>query len=430
MKQLLKSFALLLALAGSAASAQEAQPRGVLLDRIVAVVNENVIMQSELEKEAEQLREMVAKRGTPMPPEEIFMSQVLDRMIGMELQKQFADRVGIKIPDDRVNMAMTEIAQRNGVTLSELPQAMAAEGINYAEFREQVREEMQLTELQRALAQESVSVSPGEVEDELARQAKMGAGQEYKVAHILITVPGEAPPAVIETARQKAEGIRERVASGASFAEMAVTFSDGQQALEGGSLGWRKLPELPTLFANVVTGLQKGETSQPIRSGSGWHLVYLEDVRGRDRVVATETLSRHILLKPNTLRDKAATMKLAQQLANRLRNGEDFATLAKEFSEDPASAAQGGDLGWQPPGVFAERFQEVLDGMQPNEISDPFETQFGIHVAQVLDRRDTDFTENVAKNRAYQEIKRRKAEENFPIWLQKQRDEAHIEIRL
>jgi len=431
MKKMMKFFVLLLLSAATCAGAQENEPRGQLLDRIVAVVNDDVIMQSELESEMQQLRELIAARGTQLPPESIFRRQVLERMINTELQLQFAKRAGIRISDDRVNQAMAEIAQRNNVTLSELPQLMAGDTVNYADFREQVRKEMMAAEAQRRVIDEGIAVSPREVDEYIARQKKTGEGGEYLVSHILIAVPGEAPPEDIEAARQRTEEIRDKIVAGAPFDEMAATYSDGQQALEGGSLGWRKLPEVPTLFADVIGDMQKGDISRPIRSGSGWHLVHLDDTRGgRERVVATETHARHILLKPNALRDDAATKRLAQELAERLRAGEDFAALAREHSEDPVSAAQGGDLGWQPPGVFVPRFQEILDGLQPNEVSDPFQSQFGIHVAQVLARRDTDFTENVAKNLAYQTIKRRKSEEQFPLWLQKQRDEAHIDIRL
>lgn len=431
MKKLMKTFALLLLPFGTVAFAQESEPRGELLDRIVAVVNENVIMQSELETEAANLREMVAARGTPLPPEDVFMQQVLERMINTELQLQFAQRAGISISDDRINQAMTEIARRNNVTLSELPQVMASQGVNYADFREQVRKEMIASEVQRRIIGDRISVSPREVEEYVAREKKAGGSGEYLVSHILLAVPGEAPPDAIEAARERAIEIREKVLGGASFAEMAASYSQGQQALEGGSLGWRKLTALPTLFADIVAGMQEGDISEPIRSGSGWHLVQLDEIRGGpERVVATETHARHILLKPNALRDEAATMKLAKELAARIRNGEDFAALARKHSEDPGSAAQGGDLGWQPPGVFVPRFQEMLDSLKPMDISEPFESQFGVHVAQVLDRRETDFTENVEKNRAYQAIKLRKSEEQFPQWLQKQRDEAHINIRL
>lgn len=414
----------------SAAGAQD-EPRGELLDRIVAVVNDSVILESELDAEIRQVRQALLARGTRLPAEDQFQRQVLDRMVAVELQKQFAQRAGIRVSDDRVNQALTEIAQRNDISLSQLPEFLAREGLEYAVFREKIREEMLLGEVQRQVVDSRTTVSPREVEEYLERQQRQGEGEEHLVSHILITVPGEAPPEVIEQARQRTEEIRQAIASGeASFAEMAVTYSQGQQAFEGGSLGWRRLPELPTLFADAVGDMKVGEVSEPIRSGSGWHLVQVDDRRGRERVMATETLARHILLKPNKLRDEAATLAQARRIKRRLEAGEDFAALAREFSEDPGSAVQGGDLGWTPPGVFAPRFQAALDQLNPNDISDPFETQFGIHVAQVLERRETDFTETVAQNRAYQAIKRRKSEEQFPVWLQKQHDNAHIDIRL
>ncbi|HEX7030103.1 MAG TPA: peptidylprolyl isomerase [Gammaproteobacteria bacterium] len=429
MSKTLKAFLLLtLSAVHVAAGAEEEQPRGVLLDRIVAVVNDNVILQSELEAEAAQIA--MTLQGRELPPREIFLQQVLDRMVTIELQLQFAERAGVRISDDRVNQALTEIAQRNGATLSDLPAMLAAEGVNYNDFREDIREEMLLAEVQQGAVSARVTVSPREVDEYLARQEEIGAGEEYLVSHILIAVPGQAPPEEIEAAREQAAGIRKQVVEGASFADMAMAYSDSQQALEGGSLGWRKLTELPTLFTDVVADLQAGEVSQPIRSGSGWHLVRLDEIRGDDRVVATETRSRHILLKPNVLRPEEETFALARELRARLEAGEDFAALAKEYSEDPGSAAQGGDLGWQPPGRMATRFEEVLGQLEPNEISEPFKTEFGIHIAQLLERRETDFTETVKMNRAYQAIKRRKAEEQFPVWLQQLHDEAQIDLRL
>lgn len=431
MKNLMLALGLILLVFPGSGQTQEEVVRGTLVDRIVAVVDDDVIMQSELESEAEQLRGMLLQRGSTVPPEDYFQRQVLERMISTQLQVQFAERAGIRVTDDRLNVALAEIASRNGVSLSDLPARLAKEEINYTEFREQLRKEMLTSEVQRRISDESVSVSQREVDEFLARQKRTGGDREYLASQILIAVPGEADPQRIAEGRERIEEIRQEALDGKSFSELAAAYSDGQQALEGGSLGWRKLAEMPTLFADVVDDMKKGDVSAPIRSGSGWHLVHLDDVRGgQERVLATETHARHILLKPNAVRDEAATMKLAEELKARLKAGEDFATLAKEYSEDPGSKAQGGDLEWQPPGVFAPRFQEVLDGLEPNQVSDPFKTQFGIHVAQVLERRETDFTENVEKNRAYMAIKRRKAEEQFPIWLQKQRDDAHIEIRL
>ncbi|HEX7046724.1 MAG TPA: peptidylprolyl isomerase [Gammaproteobacteria bacterium] len=429
MSKTLKTF-FLLALFGfcGAVNAQEEQPRGVLLDRIVAVVNDDVILKSELEAEAARI--LAGIQDQELPPRDVFLRQVLERMITVELQLQYAERVGIQVSDDRVNQALTEIAERNNATLSDLPALLAAQGLNYNDFRESVREEMLRVDAQRRAVDDRVTVSPREVEEYLARAEEIGAGEEYLVSHILLAVPGQAPPEAIEAAREKAEGLRQQAIEGASFAELAMAYSDGQQALEGGSLGWRELTALPTLFTDVVADMKAGEVSEPIRSGSGWHLVRLDEIRGQDKVVATETHARHILLVPNVLRPEDETLALAQEIHKRLEAGEDFAALAKEYSEDPGNAAQGGDLGWQPPGMMVPAFEEVMNSLEPNEISEPFRTQFGIHIVQVLDRRETDFTDTVKKNRAYQAIKQRKAEEQLPVWLQQLHDEAQIDIRL
>lgn len=402
------------------------------VDRIVAVVDDDVILASELEEEAGEIRAMLNRQGQDVPPTEILQRQVLERMISIEVQKQYAQRAGISVPDDRINQAMQQIAQRNNVTLSELPQLMAQQGIDYRQFRESVREEILLGEVRNRVIDQQVTVSPREVENYMQQKEREGSDNQYRISQILVAVPGEASPDEIEAARERIVELREQVLNGeASFRDIAVRHSDGQRALEGGDLGWRNSTQLPTIFVEPVMRLEVGEVSEPIRSGSGWHLVRLDEAKrsGQEPVVATETLARHILVKPNEVVSEADARQLLGQLRARINAGEDFGDLAREFSDD-TSASQGGELGWAPPGRFVPKFQEAIDELALGEVSKPFKTQFGWHIVEVMDRRETDFTERVAENRAYQEIRQRKAEEQYPRWVQQRIEDAYIERRL
>lgn len=417
---------------GITSAAEEAATRGQPLNRIVAVVNDDVLLESDLRSETDKIRTLIRQQDQEVPPTEILRSQVLERLIGIEVQKQFARNAGITVSDDRVNQALQQIAERNNVSLSELPQQLAQQGLSYRQFRESIREELLLTEVRRRVVDGKVSVSPREVEDFLKQRKRENADTEYQLSQILIAVPGQASPEEIETARERIVELREQIVSGeAEFRDIALQHSDGQRALEGGSLGWRRAGQVPTLFVEPVTRLGVGEVSEPIRSGSGWHIVRVDDMKSEDLepVVATETKVRHILIQPNkVVTPEDAGLQLLR-LRQQIRDGADFAELAREYSDD-TSAAQGGDLGWNPPGRFVPRFQEVVDDLPIGGLSEPFETQFGWHIVEVLDRRETDFTDVVAENRAYQVIRERKAEEAFPRWLQQQMEEAYIERRL
>ena len=420
--------------AGHALAAPEEDPnatRGVLVDGIVAVVGEDVILRSELEFKMEQLRRNLQQRGAQIPPRDIFEKQVLERLIDQELQLQWAEQVGLQISDDQLNQAINTIAQRNEVTLEELPRVLAAEGVDYPTFRQQVREDMLLAQVKEAAVDSRINVLPQELDEYMRRAKTEGGDQQFRIAHILLAMPGQVSPYQAESVLRKMKGIRDEITRGdISFEDAAVAYSDGQQALQGGDLGWRTPADIPSLFSDIVLEMEVGEVSEPIRSGSGYHLVMLVDAKRPDRVVATETNSRHILLEPSAILTKEQAIKQLREIKKRIEAGEDFEALAREFSDDPGSASQGGNLGWNPPGTFAQGFQDTLDQLEPGEISDPFETQFGIHIAQLIDRRETDFTDRVQRNRAYQAIIARKAEAQFPIWLQKQRDDTFIENRL
>jgi len=403
---------------------------GELLDRIVALVNEDVIMQSELEARMQQVsRNIDAAR---MPPEDVLRRQVLDRMVIEELQLQFAENVGIQIDDITLNRTMQEIAQGNGMSLRDFREKLIAEEIDYDAFREQVRDEMTITRLRQRHVDSRVSVSEQEIDDLIASQAgAVDQGVEYRLGHILVSVPEAATPEVIQQARAKAESLRQRIVEGGEdFEQVAVAESDGQNALQGGDLGWRPSGRLPTLFARPVTLMNVGEVSDLIRSPSGFHLIKLTDRRGGQQSNIIQTHARHILIRPSAVMSEAEARQELASLKRRIEGGESFADLARANSMDPGSAREGGDLGWADPGMFVPEFEEVMDTMQPGEISEPFRSPFGWHILQVLERREHDNSRELIRAKARDFIRERKRDEELELWLRRMRDEAWVEFRL
>jgi peptidyl-prolyl cis-trans isomerase SurA len=319
-----------------------------------------------------------------MPPEPVLSRQVLDRLVVQRLQLQRADKVGIKVSDETLNQALATVAQRNNVTLEQLPDLLAREGIDYAAYREELRQQVAIDQLRQRDVLQRISVTPKEIEAYLARQqGKPDQRAEYKLSHILIAVPASASPAEVEAAEQRIDDIAARVKSGEDFAKLAVTYSNGQQALDGGSLGWLKGAELPSLFADVVPGLAPGQVSEPLRNSSGFHLIRLDDERGASSVMEDQTRARHILIETNEVVDDGAAQQELLAIRQRILAGEDFAAVAKAVSDDPQSALEGGDLGWNGPGSFVPEFEKVMNSLKIGEISEPFRTQFGWHLLQV-----------------------------------------------
>jgi peptidyl-prolyl cis-trans isomerase SurA len=426
--------ALFLALAGQMACAQtrELGSRGELLDRVVAVVNEGVVLQSELDEQSLLIEARLKQQGLEMPPQNILRQQVLERLIVQELQMQRAKRAGIRIPDEALNNSMAEVAQRNGIALAQLPEALAAQGIDYASYRDSVRKELTLTVLRQRDVLQRINVSPRELDQFLEKQKNRPSDlNEYDLSHILIAVPQAATPEQLDEAANRANDVYERARKGEDFARLAVAYSNSQTALEGGSLGWRKGPEIPTFLAELVAKLQPGEVSEPLRTPSGYHIVRLNEVRGADlQSVVDQVHARHILMKPTELLDDATVEQKLRGLRERILKGEDFAVLAKVQSEDPGSASEGGDLGWTAPGTFVPDFERTLSQLRDNEISEPFRTQFGWHIVQVIGRRQFDNTEELRRQRAFNQLRESKADEETELWLRRLRDEAYVETKI
>lgn len=423
----------LLALLSARAGAQtlELSTSGEMLDGIAAVVNDGVVLKSELAMELDRIVARLQEQGTPLPPQRQLVQQVLERLVLTRIQLQRADRLGVQVTDEMLNQALGNVAQRNGVTLADLPGLLAREGISYNSYRRELREQLTLEQLRQRDVIARIAVTPREVEEFMARQVgREFLNQDFLLSHILVSVSSSADSQDIEDARRRAEDLYQRVQSGEAFAELAVAFSDGQQALEGGSLGWRNGQELPSLFQDVAPSLSVGEVSTPIRSASGFHLIRLDDRRGGERVMEDQTRVRHILLTTNEVLDDDAVRQRLADIRRQIVEGGDFAAVAKVVSEDPGSAVEGGDLGWSVAGDFVPAFQQVIESLPPGELSEPFQTPFGWHIAEVIERRVHDATSDRQRQQAIMAVRNSKLGEETELWTRRLRDEAFVEYRM
>lgn len=403
---------------------------GELLDRIVALVDDGVVLKSELDRQLERVTAQLGERGTSLPPQPVLRQQVLETLIVQRIQLQRAERLGVQISDEQLNMALQQMATRNNIALSELPQALAAEGIDYAGFRDEMRREMILDSLRQRDVMARIAVSDREVERWLEQyETTRGSQMEYDIAQLLIALPQDPSPEQLQAAELRIQQLHARLLEGADFASLAVAESEGQRALEGGQLGWRRASALPDQFANVIRKLGPGEFSEPIRSSSGFHIFRVNAIRGgEDKVVELQTKSRHILLTPNEVHNDDMIRTRLELIRQRILDGTSFGDIAMLESEDQSSATRGGELGWNPPGTFVPEFEGQLDRLSPGEISPPFQTPFGWHIVQLLEREERDTTEEVRRNRAMQAIRASKSEQEMELWLRRLRDEAWVEI--
>ena len=406
------------------------------VDRILAVVNDNVITQSDLAAEKHTVTQQMRQQNIEIPPDDILDKQLLERLILKHLQLQLAGSSGIKIDDDTLNRAIETIAKQNNMSLKEFRSVLERDGFDFAAFRENIRTEIVLSRLRQRQIANRITVTEQEVENLLATQRLQGGtggggDNEYHLAQILIALPEAPTPEQVQKANKKAEEVLAKLRAGADFKQTASAVSNDQQALQGGDLGWLKTGQLPTLFAQVVPTLKPGDVSDLIRSASGFHIVTLLDKRGGadGARIIKQSQVRHILVRPNELvSDKEAETRLTQ-LKLRIEGGEDFAPLARSHSDDASSAANGGSLGWVNPGDLVPRFEEAMNSLQPGQISEPFQTQFGWHIVQLIERRDHDNTEEFRRSGARELITQRKTEEETQAWLRSLRDEAYVEYK-
>ncbi len=426
------ALVLLLAPPALLAQTRELTDKGELLDKVAAVVNDGVVLQSELDEQVVVIAQRLKQQGLELPAQSVLRQQVLERLVLQEIQMQRAKRAGIRVNDEQLNAALADVSQRNGIPLQQLPEALAQQGIDYAAYRDGIRKELTLSILRQRDVIQKINVAPRELEQFLEKQkGRPSELNEYNISHILIAVPQAATTSQLEEASRRANDVFERAKKGEDFSRLAVAYSNSQTALEGGSLGWRKGPEIPTVLADLVAGLKPGNVSEPLRTPSGYHIVRLNEVRGADvQTVVQQVKARHILLKPTEIQDDATVEQRLRSVRERIVKGENFAGLAKTLSEDPGSASEGGDLGWTGPGAFVPEFEKVLESLAENEISPPFRTQFGWHIIQLLGRRQFDNTDELRRQRAFMQLRESKADEETELWLRRLRDEAYVETKV
>ncbi len=402
----------------------------VPVDRIVAVVNDDVITDNELKDRVNLVVRQLQRQGGELPPADALTRQILERMINDLLQVQLAKDTGIKIDDITLDRTIERIAQENNLSVPDFRKALEKDGINYARFRDDIRNEVTIARLRERDVDNSVVVTDAEVETELAREAKAAnSDSEFNLAHILVTVPPQATPEQIETRRRRALQALSELRRGANFAQIAAQYSDAPDALQGGTLGWRAAERLPTLFIDVLERMKPGDISDILKSPNGFHIVKLIDKRGKAADAGIQqTHVRHILLRAREGMSDAEARERLQQMRQKIVAGADFAELARANSED-GSAAKGGDLGWVAPGDTVPEFERVMNSLKAGEISQPFQTQFGWHLVQVLDRRSEEVSPERKKAQARAAIKARKADEAYQDWLRQQRDRAYVENR-
>jgi peptidyl-prolyl cis-trans isomerase SurA len=396
------------------------------------VVNDGVVLRSDVEQQLDMVSARLQKAGQQLPPRNVLRQQVLERLVLQELQMQRADRLGLKASDEMVNNALTDIANRNNIKFSDLPAVLESQGINYRDYRDEIRRDMVLQGLRQRDVIARVYVSPREIDQCVAkRKASPAADNEYNLAHILISTPGAADEKQIAERTSRAQAVYERATKNEDFGQLAITYSDSGTALEGGALGWRKAGQLPSFVADIIPTMKAGDVTQPIRTPSGLHIFKVLEIRGGQApALVSQVHARHILMKPTEVMDDETVRQKLSQIRDRVLKGESFEAVASVTSEDPGSAAAGGDLGWAGPGSFVPEFEKQLDALSDNEISPPFRTQFGWHIVQLLGRRTYDASEDMTRNRCVTQLRESRADEETEIWLRRLRDEAFVEYRM
>jgi len=399
------------------------------LDRIVAVVDDDIIMESELIERVATVRVRMKEQNTPLPPDEALMQQVLERMIVESIELQMADRSGIRVDDNRINDTLENIARQNDMTTEQFRATVVNEGISWRGLRDQIRRELIVGQLRQRKVGGRIQITDQDVDSFLNSEVgKTNLAPDYRLGHILIPTSTDGDLAVAE---EKALQVYRELQSGTDFSQLAAQYSAGEQALSGGDLGWRKAAQLPTLFADTVLDMKAGQISQPIRSASGYHIIKVMEIRGGTEQFVQQTKVRHILIKPNEIRSEDESHHLIDEIRARiLDKKDDFATLAKTYSDDPGSALQGGDLGWVNPGMMVPEFEERMKNGQPGQLSEPFRSQYGWHILQVEERRNQDMSEEFRRGRARQMLQRRKFDEELDAWLREIRTNAYVEVKL
>ena len=401
------------------------------LDRVVAIVDEDVVLESELNDRTQAVLSRLKGQYTQLPEEDVLRKQVLEQLIVERIELGLAKRYEIKVEDAEVDQAIGRIREKNKMNEAQFAADLKSQGLTLAGLRAQVRDELTINHLQQGVVNNRIKVTPQEVDNFLASSdGKFATSPDYHIGHILIAVPSSADAETIAAAEKKAKEIHQKLVAGADFAQLAIANSNDQAALQGGDIGWRKLAQLPELFGNQLAGLKAGEVTAPFRSGAGFHILKNIEQRGGGQQLIEQTHARHILIKTSEIVDDNQARDKLLVLKDKIEKGEDFAKLAKENSEDTGSMLSGGDLGWSSPGMFVASFEETLANTPIGKVSRPFKSQFGWHILQVLERRKEDMSEQMKRNQAQNVIRSRRFDEEFQLWLTQIREEAFVEIKL
>jgi peptidyl-prolyl cis-trans isomerase SurA len=423
---------LMLVLAGAqSAVAQQPARRVVLLDRIVAVVNEDVITRRDLDDRLKVVTNQMRQQGTPLPAADALEKQVLERMIYTRVQLQFAKETGLRVDDGQLDKTIARIAEDNKISVEQMRETLGKDGVNFVKFREDIRDEIIMARLREREVDNKITIADSEIDNLLTSlQAQGGQTEEFDLSHILVRVPEQVSPEQLRERRTRADQALSQIKSGADFRQVAATFSEAPDAVQGGAMGWREITRLPTIFAEVVRGMKVGEVSAVLRSPNGLHILRVNGRRGQDApVIVSQTHARHILIKTSEVVAENEARERLVKLKERLDNNADFAELARLQSED-GSASRGGDLGWLSPGDTVPEFEKAMDALKPNEISAPVRSPFGWHIIQVLERRNEDMSKQQQRLQARMSLRAQKADEAFQEWLRQLRDKAFVEYRL
>ncbi len=398
------------------------------IDRIVAVAEEDVILESELEQSIRGVREQVRARGGAMPSEELLRQQVLDRMVLNKLQVQRALGTGIRVSDSDVDQALGTVAQQNNITILDLRQTLEADGYDFSDFRDELRDELLISRLRDRVADSLPEITDTEIEILLASDRFGGA--QYNLSHILIGVGDGATPSEVQAAQDEVRDVYDRLNNGLEFTAAAISYSDSQDALDGGNIGWRDLNTMPTVFASAIENIGPGEFSQPIRSPAGYHILYLNDVRDESVVMVEEAKVRHLMVSTSELVSPEEAHEHIMEMKNELESGASFDDMARDHSDDKLTSNLGGDMGWIQPNQYGPRFKQIIDSLGNGQISEPFQDQSGWHLVMLEDKRESDVTDLALRNRAREAIHSQKAEAEYDRFVRQLRDESYVDIRL
>lgn len=408
-----------------------AQSNAVSLDRVVAIVDKDVVLESELNDRKSSVLERLKGQYQQLPPEDVLNKQILEQLIVERIELGLAERYEIKVEEAEIDQAIDRVLQKNQITLAQLEADLKTQGLTLDGLRKQMRNELTISHLQQGVVNSRIKVTDQDINNFLASSdGKFATSPDFHIGHILISVSSSADADAIAAAEKQANDIYQKLQSGSDFSQMAISYSNDQAALQGGDIGWRKLAQLPELFGNQMASLGVGQVSKPFRSGAGFHILKNIEQRGGGEQLVEQTHARHILIKTSEIMDDAQARTKLLGLKARIEKGEDFGKLARANSEDTGSMLSGGDLGWSTPGMFVPEFEEAMGNTAIGGITRPFKSQFGWHILQVIERRKEDMSDKMKRNQAANVLRSRRFEEEFQLWLTQIREEAYVEIKL